>query len=104
MREGGCTCGAVRYQLRREPMFVHCCHCTKCQTESGTAFALNALIESDQVQTLEGSPDAVMTPTESGVGQQVWRCPECGSYLGREFGIAECPSCRAPLTNDMKLR
>ena len=76
-REGGCACGAVRYRLGREPMFVHCCHCTSCQTETGSAFAINALIEADQVETLKGAPEPVMTPSESGRGQQVWRCPEC---------------------------
>ncbi len=48
------------------PMFVHCCHCTKCQTETGSAFVINALIEADRVETLAGAPEAVMTPTESG--------------------------------------
>ena len=88
MREGGCTCGAVRYRLNSEPMFVHCCHCSKCQTESGSAFALNALIESDQVETLQGSPEAVMTPTESGRGQQVWRCPDCKIAVWSNYGGA----------------
>ena len=49
--EGGCACGAVRYRMKREPMFVHCCHCTSCQTETGTAFVINALIESGEVET-----------------------------------------------------
>lgn len=88
-REGGCTCGAVRYRMNREPMFVHCCHCTKCQTETGSAFVLNALIESAEVETLEGSPEPVMTPTESGIGQQVWRCPECRVALWSNYGGAK---------------
>jgi hypothetical protein len=86
--EGGCACGAVRYRLKREPMFVHCCHCTSCQTETGTAFALNALIESDQVETFEGKPEAVMTPSESGKGQQVWRCPDCKVAVWSNYGGA----------------
>jgi hypothetical protein len=69
-------------------MFVHSCHCTKCQKESGTAFALNALIESDQVETVKGSPEPVMTPTESGRGQQVWRCPECKVAVWSNYGGA----------------
>ena len=48
--EGGCTCRAVRYQMTSRPMFVHCCHCSWCQRETGTAFALNAMIEADRVQ------------------------------------------------------
>ena len=87
-REGGCGCGAVRYRLNREPMFVHCCHCTSCQTETGSAFAVNALIESDQVEILEGSPEPVMTPSESGRGQQVWRCSECRVALWSTYGGA----------------
>jgi hypothetical protein len=67
-------------------MFVHCCHCTACQTETGTAFALNALIESDQVETLQGQPEPVMTPSESGRGQQVWRCPDCQVALWSNYG------------------
>ncbi len=42
---GGCTCGQVRYRMRKAPMFVHCCHCRWCQRETGTAFALNGLVE-----------------------------------------------------------
>ena len=44
--EGACTCGAVRYRLASGPLFVHACHCRWCQRETGSAFALNALIES----------------------------------------------------------
>jgi hypothetical protein len=67
-------------------MFVHCCHCTSCQRETGSAFAINALVESDQVETLKGSPQAVMTPSESGRGQQIWRCPECKVALWSNYG------------------
>ena len=88
MREGGCACGKVRYRLNREPMFVHCCHCTSCQTETGSAFAINALIESEQVETLQGAPEPIMTPTESGLGQQVWRCPDCKVALWSNYGGA----------------
>jgi hypothetical protein len=45
---GRCACGAVRYRLVSEPMFVHCCHCQDCQRETGSAFVLNALIETDR--------------------------------------------------------
>jgi hypothetical protein len=86
--EGGCTCGAVRYRLTDAPMFVHCCHCTKCQTETGSAFVLNALIESDRVETIAGAPEPVMIPTESGRGQNVWRCPDCRVALWSNYGGA----------------
>jgi hypothetical protein len=75
--DGGCTCGAVQYRLESEPLFVHCCHCTWCQRETGSAFALNALIEADRVTLLQGQPEMVETPSNSGKGQNIWRCPEC---------------------------
>lgn len=72
--------------MTREPMFVHCCHCTACQRETGSAFVINALIESSEVETIKGSPRPVMTPSESGRGQQIWRCPECDVALWSNYG------------------
>jgi hypothetical protein len=75
--EGGCTCGHVRYRVERAPLVVHCCHCTWCQRETGAAFAINALFESDCVTLLAGEAELVDTPSESGKGQQIARCPRC---------------------------
>jgi hypothetical protein len=75
--EGGCTCRAVRYRLASRPLFVHCCHCTWCQRESGSSFALNAMIESERVEILSGAPELVATPSASGAGQRIARCPHC---------------------------
>jgi hypothetical protein len=86
--EGGCSCGALRYRLTDAPMFVNCCHCTSCQTETGSAFVINALIESDRVETIAGAPEPVMTPSESGKGQQIWRCPDCRVAVWSNYGGA----------------
>ena len=75
--EGGCDCRAVRFRLQTKPLFVHCCHCRWCQRESGAAFALNAMIEADRVINLGGEPEIVDTPSESGLGQKIARCPTC---------------------------
>ena len=75
--EGGCTCRALRYRLGRAPLIVHCCHCRWCQRESGSAFALNALIESAELTLLAGRPELVPTPSASGKGQKIARCPTC---------------------------
>ena len=75
--EGGCTCRAVRYRMLTRPLFVHCCHCTWCQRETGTAFALNALIEADRILLLQGEVEVVLTPSLSGRGQKISRCPQC---------------------------
>ena len=77
MIEGGCTCRAVRYRMLSKPLFVHCCHCTWCQRETGTAFALNAMIEADRVELLQGDVEAIDTPSNSGKGQKISRCPTC---------------------------
>ena len=75
--EGGCDCGAVRYRMETAPLFVHCCHCRWCQRESGSAFALNAMIESERVTNLGVEPELVETPSASGKGQTIARCPRC---------------------------
>jgi hypothetical protein len=75
--DGGCTCRRVRYRMTSAPMVVHCCHCRWCQRETGTAFALNALIEADRVQLLQGEAEIVDTPSLSGKGQKISRCPTC---------------------------
>ena len=74
---GGCTCGRIRYRLMSSPLFVHCCHCRWCQRETGSAFAINALIEADRVELLQGDPEIVLTPSLSGRGQKIHRCPDC---------------------------
>ncbi|MEP7056320.1 MAG: GFA family protein [Caldimonas sp.] len=75
--DGGCDCGRVRYRLESAPLFVHCCHCRWCQRESGASFALNALIESERVTVLGTEPELVDTPSNSGKGQKIARCPSC---------------------------
>jgi hypothetical protein len=75
--EGGCDCRHVRYRMEARPLFVHCCHCRWCQRESGASFALNAMIEADQVTVLSEEPELVDTPSESGSGQKFARCPKC---------------------------
>ena len=84
--EGGCTCRAVRYRMTDRPMFVHCCHCRWCQRETGTAFALNALIETDRVEVLTGEPELVNTPSNSGKGQKIARCRSCRIALWSNYG------------------
>ena len=75
--DGGCTCGTVRYRMTDTPLFTHCCHCRWCQRETGSAFALNAMIEADRVRLLKGQPELVDTPSLSGQGQKIARCPTC---------------------------
>ena len=86
--DGGCTCRSVRFRLTSKPLFVHCCHCRWCQRETGTAFALNAMIEADRVLLLAGTPEAVDTPSNSGKGQKFSRCPICRIALWSTYAGA----------------
>jgi hypothetical protein len=75
-REGGCSCGAVRYRLSSDPLFTHCCHCLNCQRQTGSAFVINLLIEADRVELLAAEPEPVDVPRDRGK-QRIWRCPTC---------------------------
>lgn len=86
--EGGCTCGAVRYRMATRPMFVNCCHCRWCQRETGASFALNAMIEAERVELLSGAPEVVDTPSNSGKGQKIARCPTCRVALWSNYAGA----------------
>ncbi len=85
---GGCTCRAVRYRMTSKPLFVHCCHCRWCQRETGSAFALNAMIEADRVELIKGKVQTVNTPSLSGKGQKIARCPKCRVALWSNYSGA----------------
>ena len=85
-RDGGCACGALRYRLEDAPMFVHCCHCLDCQRQTGSAFVLNALIETDRMSLLKGEAISVRVPTDSGLPHHIFRCPSCQTALWSEYG------------------
>jgi hypothetical protein len=86
--EGGCTCRAIRYRLTSAPMFINCCHCRWCQRETGSAFVLNAVIEADRVVMQSGEPVLIVTPSNSGKGQKIARCPQCQIALWSNYAGA----------------
>ncbi len=83
---GGCACGAVRYRIEMPPMFVHCCHCQDCQRQTGSAFVLNAIIETERIEIEQGSPEPVGVPTDSGRSHDIYRCPQCRTALWSDYG------------------
>ena len=83
--EGRCTCGGIRFRMNAKPMIVHACHCTECQRLSGGAFAINALIESEQVELLASTPEPVPVDGTSGKPQTILRCPRCKVALWSHY-------------------
>ena len=98
--EGGCSCGAVRYRLSSEPMFVHCCHCLNCQRQTGSAFVINLLIEAGRVEVAAGEPQAVDVPRDDGSAQRIWRCPDCQVAVFSEYTRPEVRFVRAGTLDD----
>ncbi|HVD25205.1 MAG TPA: GFA family protein [Gaiellaceae bacterium] len=88
-REGGCSCGAVRYRLGSDPLIVHCCHCLNCQRQTGSAFVINLLIEADRVELLAGEPVPVDVARDDGSTQRIFRCPGCEVAVFSEYGWPE---------------
>ena len=86
-RDGGCTCGHVRYQVTSEPMIVHCCHCRGCQKNSGSAFALNALFEAGRVGLISGDVELITVPTPGGTGQDITRCTNCKTAVWSNYNM-----------------
>jgi hypothetical protein len=99
-REGGCACGAVRYRLASDPLFVHCCHCRNCQRQTGSAFVINMLIEADRVEVLGGVPQPVDVPRDDGSAQRIFRCPTCQIAVFSEYGRPEIRFVRAGTLDD----
>ena len=98
-REGGCSCGEVRYRLTSEPLFVHCCHCLNCQRQTGSAFVINVLIEADRVELLAGEPQVVPVPRGSKT-QRIFRCPTCQIALFSIYTRATVRFVRAGTLDD----
>jgi hypothetical protein len=98
-REGGCSCGEIRYRLTSEPLFVHCCHCLNCQRQTGSAFVINALIERDRVELLAGDPVPIDVPRERGM-QRIYRCANCQIALYSEYTYPEVWFVRAGTLDD----
>jgi hypothetical protein len=98
--EGGCACGEVRYRLTSEPLFVHCCHCLNCQRQTGSAFVINVLIETDRIELLAGEPEPVDVPRGKTGKQRIFRCPTCQVAVFSRYTRASVRFVRAGTLDD----
>lgn len=83
-----------------DPLFVHCCHCLNCQRQTGSAFVINVLIETDRVELLAGDPQPVSVPRSGGKKQKIWRCPTCQIALYSQYTRASVRFVRAGTLDD----
>ena len=79
--KGQCSCGHIHYQLTKEPMFIHACHCSLCKQQTGSAFIAHAFIESAHFKLMSGSLRSVFGASGSGSPHEVDRCIECGTAI-----------------------
>jgi hypothetical protein len=101
-RTGGCSCGAIRYELTRDPMIVHACHCRDCQRITGGPFVINLWIEKKHVRREGGEPESFSLPGGSGKDHVVYFCGKCGTYVWSDYRIAptDCWFVRAGTLDD----
>lgn len=78
-RTGGCTCGAVRYELTEEPIFHLVCHCANCQKASGSAFAQVLIVAADRLSLPGKEPKFFAVKADSGRTMSRGFCETCGS-------------------------
>jgi hypothetical protein len=98
--EGGCACGETRYRLLSGPLFVHCCHCLNCQRQTGSAFVINILIETDRVELLAGEPQPTAVPRNGTKKQKIWRCPSCQVAVYSQYTSPKVRFVRAGTLDD----
>jgi hypothetical protein len=86
--EGGCSCGAIRYQLISAPLIVHACHCRDCQRITGGPHVINIWIERKFVERSGAEPKSFTLKGGSGKTHEVFFCAECGTYVWSRYSIA----------------
>ena len=79
--DGGCHCGFIKYQGEADPEKAAICHCTDCQTLSGSAFRTVVPVSSDTFRMTAGEPTIYVKTAESGNKRQQAFCPKCGSPI-----------------------
>jgi hypothetical protein len=79
--DGGCHCGAVRFEAEADPEKAVVCHCTDCQTMSGSAFRTVVMVPEADFTLLSGDLKTYVKTAESGNKRAQVFCPECGTQI-----------------------
>jgi hypothetical protein len=78
--QGGCLCGAVRFELTVPPISAGYCHCTRCQRRTGTGFSISAFIDQSGLRWLQGE-DHIKGWFPPSDGAEKCFCGDCGAHL-----------------------
>lgn len=77
--QGGCLCGAVRFELAAPLLSAGYCHCTNCQRRTGTGSSANGRVPQHGFELLQGGDElAAFTPPG---GRPKVFCSRCGSAM-----------------------
>lgn len=98
--QGGCACGAVRYEVSTEPMAVMDCHCRACQHATGGGHATSVVVPRASFKLLKGSPKKYSYQGDSGNKVQCFFCDHCGSPLFNEPEMAPFNAVKAGSLDD----
>ena len=79
--QGGCACGAVRYELTAAPLTLFACHCRDCQTMTGSAFSLGMPIMPDALRITQGALKSWTRTAGSGRRIPQYVCGDCGTRI-----------------------
>jgi hypothetical protein len=98
---GGCSCGAIRYEVTSFPLLLYTCNCTECQRTSGSAFALNMPVATSSFRITHGAPRGWRRASPSGADVTSWFCGECGARIyGERQSRPETMNVRAGTLDD----
>jgi hypothetical protein len=84
--EGGCQCGAIRYRLNGEPVFLTICHCSECKRQSGSAFGMSLRMRRSDVE-VTGEPRRWTRSSDSGNPVVCAFCETCGTRVWHEPAV-----------------
>jgi hypothetical protein len=79
--DGACHCGSVAFEAEVDPATVRICHCTDCQTMSGSAFRANIQASGETFRLVRGTPKIYIKTADSGNQRAQAFCGECGTGL-----------------------
>lgn len=79
--DGRCHCGAISYEAEIDPAKVLICHCTDCQSLSGSAFRVSVPADGDSFRLKSGKLKVYVKTADSGTHREQAFCPDCGSPI-----------------------